>query len=158
MIGIKSCAQPKWRTDWVSKCTLDTKERIITSTNLRLYVKRVVYAFFVTLKLCFFEYFVSKSYSMSSSFEIYLKPSFRYITIIYMKKQDKIYIAFWIWVIWPMCFILANDRKCLFSNLTVDVVKHILVRRMSCSHLISTHMPSVISLMKGVKHEVNVVI
>ncbi len=158
MIGIKSCAQLKWRTDWVSKCTLDTKERSITSTNLHLYVKRGIYAFFVTLKLCAFWVFCIKELQHVFKFWNLFKTELRYITIIYMKKQDKIYIAFWIWVIWPMCFILANDRKCLFSNLTVDVVKHILVRRMSCSHLISTHMPSVISLMKGVKHEVNIVI
>ena len=89
--------------------------------------------------------------------KIYLKPSLRYVTIIYMKKYDKIYVAFWIRITRPMRFILADDGERLLGYLTINIIKHIFMRRMICAHLISAHVSNMISLVERIEYEVNIV-
>lgn len=57
-----------------------------------------------------------------------------------------------------MSFILTDDGKCLFGYLTIDFIKHIIMRWMRCTHFILAHMSGMVALMERIEDEVNVVV
>ena len=61
-----------------------------------------------------------------------------------MQKQDKIDKTFRTRIIRPMRFALTNDRECQLCYLAIDMIKHVLMRWMVCSHFILAHVLGVV--------------